>query len=488
MKNDRNLISINCQTTVDIEIAQPRRRSLLIVYSRQALIELRNKVQCKNNGHTIDPWTCALIRRLRLNNRYKTTRRKRGSRGGSHVKNKSNFFLCINPNNLCKVNIQINRTIPKTTELIKITTINVQSIKNKDHLVRTHIDDLKTDIVVLSETWLNEGDDHWINQSELNNEGWMFYSAPRTDRKGGGLAICTKVKKVKEIRKGQTRTFEFAIWQLITNNVTTYIIGIYRPPYSAKHPATLPQFLDDFTEFLAIVLASMTNIIICGDFNIQYDDTNNPDVNIYADTCEALGLTQHTELPTHKAGHILDHILTEAQSTIKVQNCETGAFISDHCSVSITLEAEKDNMRRKTITNRNYKKLDANALNEMLVFDCNTEDLQSLVSDFNSVVKQSLDVLVPEKTRTITIRQNKDWFTDELREWRSRVRRRERIYRHYREDHQWTALKKVRNSYNFKLKGDTKKLYQTFNKLTGVVKLNPLRLTRNRRMNSQTFS
>ncbi|KAK6171865.1 hypothetical protein SNE40_018289 [Patella caerulea] len=111
-------------------------------------------------------------------------------------------------------------------------------------------------------------------------------------------------------------------------------------------------------------------------------------------------------------------------------------------------------MRRKTITNRNYKKLDVNALSEMLVFDANIEDLESLASDLNSVVKQSLDVLVPEKTRTITIRQNKDWFTDELREWRSRVRRRERIYRHYREDHQWTALKKVRNNYNFKLKRD----------------------------------
>lgn len=100
-----------------------------------------------------------------------------------------------------------------------------------------------------------------------------------------------------------------------------------------------------------------------------------------------------------------------------------------------------------------------------------------------------MDKLAPEKTRTIVIRENKEWFTDELRHWRSRVRRRERIYRKYGEDHQWRALQKVRNSYNFKLKetkkkvnsdlitnckGDTKRLYQTFNKLTGVKKENPL--------------
>lgn len=61
----------------------------------------------------------------------------------------------------------------------------MQSIKNKDHLVRTRIDNLKTDIVILSETWLNESDNHWINQSELNREGWKFYSAPRTTAREG---------------------------------------------------------------------------------------------------------------------------------------------------------------------------------------------------------------------------------------------------------------------------------------------------------------
>ena len=266
--------------------------------------------------------------------------------------------------------------------------------------------------------------------------------------------------------------------------MTIYIIGIYRPPYSDKHPVTIGQFLDDFTEFLAVTINTTKNVIICGDFNVHYDDTNNPDVNIYIDICEAMGLIQHCGLPTHRSGHTLDHFFSE-----KVTDCQTGSYISDHCSVTITLEAEKDNIQRKTITNRNYKRLDREKFMESLDFKTDTDDIETLENGFDSVVKNSLDKLAPVRTRTITVRQNKDWFTDELRHLRSCVRRRERIFRKYKEDHQWIALKKTRNSYKYKLKvtkrevqsemvnnckGNTKKLYQTFNNLTGVKVENPL--------------
>ena len=47
------------------------------------------------------------------------------------------------------------------------------------------------------------------------------------------------------------------------------------------------------------------------------EDTGNPDSIIYTDTCKALRLIQHMQLHNHKAGHILNHMFTEAAGTLK---------------------------------------------------------------------------------------------------------------------------------------------------------------------------
>ncbi len=60
------------------------------------------------------------------------------------------------------------------------------------------------------------------------------------------------------------------------------------------------------------------SVITWGDFNIHYDDLDNPDIVIYTDTCQAVGLIQYIQFLTHKTGHILDHMFIKAAGTIKV--------------------------------------------------------------------------------------------------------------------------------------------------------------------------
>ena len=48
------------------------------------------------------------------------------------MRNKSNYFNTVTYNNLCKIRIKI-----------------AQSMRNKDHLLREHTDDIQTDIVVI---------------------------------------------------------------------------------------------------------------------------------------------------------------------------------------------------------------------------------------------------------------------------------------------------------------------------------------------------
>lgn len=73
-----------------------------------------------------------------------------------------------------------------------------------------------------------------------------------------------------------------------------------------------------------------SNIVITGDFNIHVDDVEDPDVNVFLDTLEALGLTQHVCEPTHEKGYILDLVITEQISKIGIKLCQVGDYISDH--------------------------------------------------------------------------------------------------------------------------------------------------------------
>ena len=54
--------------------------------------------------------------------------------------------------------------------------------------------------------------------------------------------------------------------------------------------------------------------IILGDFNIHVNDESDVNAHNFMDIIMALGLEQHVNFPTHKAGNILDLVMTELGS------------------------------------------------------------------------------------------------------------------------------------------------------------------------------
>ena len=105
---------------------------------------------------------------------------------------------------------------------------------------------------------------------------------------------------------------EYAKWKVTSANSFCNILGVCRPPVGS-----IPQFLDNFTELLVDIVASNTNLLILGDFNIHVNDVNDPNASIFLDIMTALGLKQHARGPTHKSGNCLDLIFTEEMSRTK---------------------------------------------------------------------------------------------------------------------------------------------------------------------------
>ena len=106
---------------------------------------------------------------------------------------------------------------------------------------------------------------------------------------------------------------EYTKWKVTLVNSFLNILGVYRPP-----DGSIPQFLDNFTELLVDIVASNTNLVTLGDFNIHVNDVNDPNASIFLDIMMALGLKQHVRGPTHKSGNCLDLIFMEEMSRTKV--------------------------------------------------------------------------------------------------------------------------------------------------------------------------
>ena len=405
------------------------------------------------------------------------------------VKTAANF------NNLIEIKIDKTRNIKKYNRNLLILTANVQSLKNKSEEIHDYITESGCDIMVLTETWLRNTDEDkcWLQCTELNRDNLKIQVSNRKLRRGGGLAIVYKSNiEVKCLKEDQLNTFQFAIWKVRCNNDNITLAVIYHPPYTTSNPFTNTTFIDEYTDWLTDQLVSYNNLYITGDFNIHVNNTIADDeASAFVDSMAALGLEQHCDFTTHKAGNILDLVMTETFSALQVKACQAGDFISDHCIVQCWVSLTRNVIQHKAVT---YRKLgDINM--EGLVDDMKLEELAE-INDVNVLtelcddrMKRSLDIHAPTQTKIITTRQTNPWFTEDVRIHKKEARRKEKIWHRYRTNDTWSAYKTVRLAYRKSLREakievisgkvqecnrDSKKLYSLFNSLTGTTKENPL--------------
>ena len=255
----------------------------------------------------------------------------------------------------------------------------------------------KTDICIITEMWLKDSYNIWIESSEMRKNGNDIATSNRKSRSGGGLAIVHRSYMAVKCRgSANLRTFEYAIWQAHLNKVTLTILAIYYPPYSDTNKASNSQFIDEFTEFLAKFLTEYSNIIIMGDINMQWNNIEDTDTRVYIDTLTALGLDQHIDFSIHNSGNILDHIYTEVLSNCKVLICAESFYPLDHAAVECILSAPKEDTVIKNIKYRKLHELDTD------VFISDIQDIE-IISQMQNV-NQMVDLY--ETTLSITLNKH----------------------------------------------------------------------------------
>ena len=104
-----------------------------------------------------------------------------------------------------------------------------------------YIVDNEIDLVMVTETWLSDSDNIWMEVSDLNKYGYAAKVKNRQNRRGGGVMIIHRdIYQVKFARHCVFRTFELGEFRIAVKNTRVCVICVYRPPYSSQTKIPVP--------------------------------------------------------------------------------------------------------------------------------------------------------------------------------------------------------------------------------------------------------
>lgn len=168
-----------------------------------------------------------------------------------------------------------------------------------------HFHDTNMDFAVITETWLADEDQIWLDSQGLKELKYGIDLNNRTNRRGGGIALIHKDRYcIKKTSKLNRSTFEAALWNLKLGSTMLSILGMYHPPFGSHKENTSTKFLDEFTDLITDLLLDNKNLILLGDLNVHLNRyQEDVDAQIFMDTLEALGLQIHNDFETHKRGN-----------------------------------------------------------------------------------------------------------------------------------------------------------------------------------------
>ena len=187
----------------------------------------------------------------------------------------------------------------------------------------------------------------------------------------------------------------------------------YRPPETGT---VIDLFFEEFSSLLEEVVVCSEELLIIGDFNFHMDDTADRYAAQFGSLLELLNLKQHVAVPTHRSGHILDLVISRKDAeALKVNELVViEQLISDHKANCFQLNLQKPLNERKSVVSRRLTNFDFEAFNKMIISsgllaDVSDLSLELMVDRCDNVLRYTMDILAPVKSRTIVLRPNALW-------------------------------------------------------------------------------
>ena len=329
---------------------------------------------------------------------------------------------------------------------LSVAHINIQSIypredrgysrRKIDEIETTLINDMKTDIICLSETWLKPN----ILDEDIDIIGYKFCRKDRLEARSGGVAMYIN----EQIPNRRALEFELPeleiIWVELVMGLKKVLIGAgYRPP---------KQSVDEVDNFISLLQESLDrifhrkfeSIVLLGDFNdVCTDweaDHNSSDLKLKLyDLINVNDLHQTIREPTHISttfANLLDILITDSPGYIINQQI-LPPIGSNHQIVKaqFKIQYKRDKAYQRDIWD--YKKGDYVGLNRdiglapwRLCYEF-YEEIDDITDFWYGLYSELCRSKVPN--RTIKIRPNdKPWITREVKQ---SIKTRNRLFKRF---------------------------------------------------------
>ncbi|ELT91073.1 hypothetical protein CAPTEDRAFT_206174 [Capitella teleta] len=245
--------------------------------------------------------------------------------------------------------------------------LNTRSAKQQDAAadkpaeIHDLVEDKRIDALVITESWLRDGEHDRIALGYMTPTGYALKLLPRPNKRGGGLALIHSSAIHTTLLCNISRpSFEGFETNISHKKCSICLVAIYRPP------STSPvKFFNEFSDVMSSIIVTRNNIIIVGDFNIHVDTPHISTAKGLISIMDDMNLYQHVHEPTHINGHTLDLMMTSTLTPLHVQvNDVDRSVSSDHFAVLFKLNFDRPpNVKRKLCV-RKWKAIDIAALND----------------------------------------------------------------------------------------------------------------------------
>jgi Reverse transcriptase (RNA-dependent DNA polymerase)/Endonuclease-reverse transcriptase len=327
---------------------------------------------------------------------------------------------------------------------LSILLLNAQSIVRKlDELAYT-VNDLKPDLILVTESWCNEETTNGL----LTVPGYNMIPDLRLDRQdtaqgvGGGLLVFAK-PEINILPEEQRYDFtQHVNFKVLTSGDEIQFTLVYRPPRTNQAA---------YDSLAGLIKSTRGNRILIGDFNLPGIDwegglARGAGPEKVLEACRDEYLEQMVHFPTHTRGNCLDLLLTNVPERVENVRSVGRLGSSDHFMIQAEILVGKHKEQQQGFV-KNWWKADWSKMKEeMAAIDWSS--LEDLTADegwtfFKNSIDQVVERNVPLKPRGASGRP--PWMSREiLRE----VRKKRRLWaktRNNNSDEYKRVEKKVRN-------------------------------------------
>ena len=309
---------------------------------------------------------------------------------------------------------------------------NIRSLKANSCAFNNFISSGNYNIVGLTETWIRPNDTSALIQ-DSTPPGYVFHHIPRKAGRGGGVGFFIKESINSSVINSSDllfSTFEHITVSLDFIGKKVNFVSLYKPPKTS-----CIHFLDEFLTLVENLSAFPSPFVICGDFNLHIDNSDNKYTSQFLSLIESLDLTQHINFGTNLHNHIIDLLITPKTFNLFSNIHPQNAF-SDHIFISADLNINSaSEQNTKSVTFRRFHKINSEQLKHDLLSsplitnpEVNSTDLYQ---QYHETLSALLDKHAPPHKKTLSNHKNSTtkWLNENILSARQSKRLAERRWR-----------------------------------------------------------